>query len=210
MTSDQWSVISEQWSKGTQSQVRWVDMAGLAMPETSPGQHSKDGLHREFRSSRVLTSHRSLVTGHCSRGFTLVELLVVIAILTILIGLVTAGAQAARRRGAITKAKATIASLETAIAMYNGDLGTYPVSDNANLVTALQDDPGDPDWQGPYMEFKQDELVNGELVDPWGNPYAYVSINGGSPTHRPRSYDLYSLGPNGADDDGTGDDIVNW
>ena len=42
-------------------------------------------------------------------GFTLVELLVVIAILGILISLVTAGAQAARRRAAVTKAKATIA-----------------------------------------------------------------------------------------------------
>jgi len=140
----------------------------------------------------------------------LVELLVVIAILTILISLVTAGAQAARRRGSVAKAKSTIAALETAMAMYSGDLGTYPPSDNKDLVNALSEDPGDPDWQGPYMEFKQDELINGELIDPWGKPYVYVSINGGSPKHRSRSYDLHSYGPNGKDDDGTGDDIVNW
>jgi len=155
------------------------------------------------------TFHLPPSTFH-QRGFTLVELLVVIAILTILISLVTAGAQTARRRGAVAKAKAMVASLETAIAMYNGDMGTYPSSDNEHLVTALQDDAGDPDWQGPYMEFKQDELVGGEVIDPWGKPFVYVSINGGSPTHRSRSFDLYSFGPNGEDDDGTGDDIVNW
>lgn len=148
--------------------------------------------------------------GGMGRGFTLVELLVVIAILGILISLVTAGAQSARRRGAVTKAKSTIAALETAIAMYNGDFGKYPTSGNANLVKALAEDPGDPDWQGPYMEFKQDELSGGELLDPWGKPYVYTSITGGSPQHRTRSYDLYSLGPNGAEDGGTGDDIVNW
>jgi len=140
----------------------------------------------------------------------LVELLVVIAILGILMSLVTAGAQTARRRGAVTKAKTTVSALETAIAMYHGDMGDYPSSDNENLVSALQDDPRDVDWDGPYMEFKQDELKDGRLLDPWGRPYEYVSVNGGSPQHRQRSYDLFSLGPNGADDSGAGDDVVNW
>jgi general secretion pathway protein G len=144
------------------------------------------------------------------RGFTLVELLVVIAILTILMGLVTAGAQSARRRGAVTKAKTMIASLETAVAMYYGDVGSYPATGNAELVVALTEGGEDPDWLGPYMEFKQDELEDDEVIDPWGQPYVYTSINGGSPVHRPRSYDLYSIGPNGADDDGGEDDIVNW
>ena len=143
-------------------------------------------------------------------GFTLVELLVVIAIIGILMGLVTAGAQTARRRGAITKAKATIASMDTAIAMYQGDMGAYPPSENANLVAALFEETDDTHWQGPYMEFKQEEVNDEEALDPWGQPYVYVSVNGGSPTHRTRSYDLYSFGPNGKDEDGAGDDITNW
>ncbi|MBI4004350.1 MAG: type II secretion system protein, partial [Candidatus Omnitrophica bacterium] len=49
-------------------------------------------------------SHFPLSTSHFRAGFTLVELLVVIAILGILVSLVTAGAQAARRRAAVTKA----------------------------------------------------------------------------------------------------------
>ncbi len=134
----------------------------------------------------------------------------VIAILGILISLVTAGAQAARRRGAVTKAKATIAGLETAIAMYHGDLGTYPPTDNEALVKGLSEDPNDVDWMGPYMEFKQEELQAGQLLDPWSAPYHYISVNGGAPVHRQSSYDLYSLGPNGQDEEGGGDDIVNW
>ena len=138
------------------------------------------------------------------------ELLVVIAILGILISLVTAGAQAARRRGAVTKAKTTIAGLEIAIAMYESDMGEYPPTGNSELVGALQDDPNDVNWSGPYMEFKQEDLKGEELMDPWGRPYQYDSISGGSPEHRTKSFDLFSYGPNGTDDGGTGDDIYNW
>jgi len=169
--------------------------------------------HRLKVKGQRLKGWSSPFTFHLSpqdRAFTLVELLVVIAILGILMSLVTAGAQTARRRGAVTKAKTTVSALETAIAMYHGDMGDYPSSGNENLASALQDDPGDVDWDGPYMEFKQDELKDGRLLDPWGRPYEYVSVNGGSPQHRQRSYDLFSLGPNGADDSGAGDDVVNW
>ena len=140
------------------------------------------------------------------RGFTLVELLIVMAILAILGGLVTAAAQSARKRGAVTKAKAAIAALETALQMYQLDLGGYPASGNANLVTALTTSPGSSDWHGPYMEFKQDELTGGEFVDPWGKAYVYTTPG----THRTASYDLYSTGPNGTGDGTDADDINNW
>ena len=143
-------------------------------------------------------------------AFTLVELLVVIAILGILASLVAAGAQAARRKGSVTKARATIAALETAVSMYYGDLGEYPKTGNENLVKALEEDPGNADWNGPYMEFKKDEIKDGKLVDPWGKPYEYVSVNGGSPEHRSKSFDISSYGPNGAADGEEGDDIGNW
>ena len=153
----------------------------------------------------------NLELGTWNLGFTLVELLVVIAIIGILISLVTAGAQAARRRAAVSKAKTTIAALEAAVAMYQGDMGEYPESGNQSLVGALQDDPHDADWQGPYMEFKRDDLdEEGNLIDPWGNPYEFISVNGGAPEHRPRSYDLFSFGPNGQDDGGAVDDLCNW
>ena len=139
-------------------------------------------------------------------GFTLVELLIVMAILAILGGLVTAAAQNARKRGAATKAKAAIAALETALQMYQLDLGGYPASGNTGLVTALATGPGSSDWHGPYMEFKQDELSDGAFLDPWGKPYVYTAPG----VHRPASFDLYSTGPNGTGDGTDSDDITNW
>ena len=162
------------------------------------------------RNGRLFHSELRIPNSALRWGFTLVELLIVIAILGILMSLVTAGAQAARKRASVAKAKSTIGALDTAIAMYHGDMGAYPPTGNAALVTALMEESSDPDWQGPYMEFKEDELVSEELIDPWGQPYVYVSVNGGAPAHRTRSYDLYTIGPNAQDDDGASDDIVNW
>lgn len=167
------------------------------------------GWRSEAETSTVVASS---LKPHASsqNSFTLVEMLVVVAIIGILISLVTAGAQSARRRGAMAKAKAAISAMETAIAMYQSDMSDYPKNGNASLVSALQDDPNDARWNGPYLEFKQDELKDGQVMDPWGNPYEYVSVSGGSPTHRTHSYDLSSRGPNGTDDGGAGDDIMNW
>ena len=142
-----------------------------------------------------------------NKGFTLIELLVVIAIITILAGMVVSGAQQARKRGTITKAGAQLATLETAISMYETDMGVYPESGNENLVAALTDDPGDLDWSGPYMKIKENELdENGEYMDAWGNPFVYVNPG----VHNEYSYDLYSLGPNREGDGTEKDDIRNW
>ena len=141
------------------------------------------------------------------KGFTLIELLVVIAIITILAGMVVSGAQQARKRGAVTKAKAQMASIETAISMYETDMGTSPGSDNKTLVEALTQDPGDPDWSGPYMHIKKDELdANGEYVDAWGNAFVYVNPGENNASF----YDIYSKGPNGTGDGNDKDDIENW
>ncbi|MFH1854328.1 MAG: type II secretion system major pseudopilin GspG [Candidatus Omnitrophota bacterium] len=141
------------------------------------------------------------------KGFTLIELLVVIAIITILAGMVVSGAQQARKRGAITKVNAQIATIETAISMYETDMGIYPESGNKNLVKAFMEDPGDSNWNGPYMKIKEKELnENGEYLDAWGGPFVYVDPG----EHNTYSYDLYSPGPDGKGDGNGKDDVTNW
>ena len=134
------------------------------------------------------------------------ELLVVMAIITILAGMAVGGAQMARKRGAVTKAKAAIAALDAAVDMYDLDMGEYPSSGNANMVQALIAASTNPDWNGPYMRFKEEDLEGGSYLDPWGNPYVYTNPG----THNISLYDIYSYGLNGQDEQGSGDDINNW
>jgi general secretion pathway protein G len=142
-----------------------------------------------------------------NKGFTLIELLVVIAIIAILAGMVVSGAQQARKRGAVTKAKAQMSSVEIAISMYETDMGSYPGTDAKTLVAALTEDPGDVDWSGPYLQIKKDELnENGEYTDAWGNAFVYVNPGKNNISF----YDLYSKGPNGTGDGEDKDDIRNW
>ncbi len=80
------------------------------------------------------------------------------------------------------------------------DMKRYPTS--AEGLAALIHAPTSADtsrWQGPYVE-----VVDGKLpCDPWGHDYQYRSPG----LKNPRSYDLWSLGPDGVPSD---DDIGNW
>lgn len=72
------------------------------------------------------------------------------------------------------------------------------------------DDPGArPDGQGAYKVYIEGcehglEDLRLPLLDVWGQPIHYRCP---SPLH-PQGWDLYSIGPNGIDEGGYGDDIV--
>ena len=127
------------------------------------------------------------------KGFTLVEIMVVIGIIGLVLGIAIPSVTSSRRRAREAKARAQIESLGVAIKMYQVDNGSYPT----NLVTDLQDD---------YMEFKDEEVVSGDFVDPWGNAYQYSAPG----TNNTASFDIYSYGNDEEDDSGGDDDINNW
>ncbi len=140
-------------------------------------------------------------------AFTLVEILVVISVMVILIGLLSSAGTSARKKSQIYKAQAMIASLVTALGMYNVDFGAYPDSGNQNMVNYLADTSYSsyPAWEGPYITFKSEDL-NGSipsatLKDPWGVDYRYINNISNY------SFDITSAGPDKTF--GTADDVKN-
>lgn len=107
-------------------------------------------------------------------GFTLMELMVVIAIIVLLAGIMTPNVARRLERAKLTRAEADIAGIETAIAMYENDLGTYPPGGIDYLETCLtgRDSTGsykpadNRNWHGPY--------IKGIDKDAWGKEYIYI------------------------------------
>ena len=133
-----------------------------------------------------------------TRGFTLIELMIVVIIISALVAMV-----APRLAGRSEEARRSIAeadikgNLTLALKLYEVDNGRYPTTEQG--LKALLEKPAAPpmpkNWKGPYLEQ--------EPLDPWKKSYGYRYPG----THPPRDYDLFSLGPDGAESE---DDITSW
>lgn len=131
-------------------------------------------------------------------GFTLTEVLVTMAI----IGLLTTGVVLAvlPRLGdaSITKAKADIASYETALEFYRLDHFRYPSEQDG--LTALVDAPSSVD----AAKYPDEGYVQQLRNDPWGNAYVYRNPGENGP------YDLLSYGADGQEGgEGADADVTN-
>jgi len=135
-------------------------------------------------------------------GFTLLELVIVIAILSLLAAIIAPKMMGRADDAKIADAKVQIRNLETALKLYKLDNGSYP--DTEQGLEALIEKPttGNVPKQyreGGYLEQKKIPL------DPWGNPYIYVSpgIHG--------DFDILSYGSDGKEGGAGKDaDITNW
>lgn len=131
-------------------------------------------------------------------GFTLTEVLVTMAI----IGLLTTGVVLAvlPRLGdaSITKAKADIASYETALEFYRLDHFRYPSEQDG--LTALVEAPSGVD----AAKYPDEGYVQQLRNDPWGNAYVYRNPGENGP------YDLLSYGADGQEGgEGADADVTN-
>lgn len=133
-----------------------------------------------------------------SKGFTLIELMLVIVIIGVLGAVVIPRFVGRAKDAQIAAAKTAINSnLAVALDLYEMDNGFYPATEQGveALISKPSSSPVPQNWKGPYIKKKP--------IDPWGNKYVYTC-----PGIHNEDYDLYSLGPDGAD--GGGDDITNW
>lgn len=92
--------------------------------------------------------------------------------------------------------KAVLHSVWQALEHYRMDRGGFPKSGARDLAAALTDP------RMPYIQVPAGTINSaGELLDGWGRPLHYSLTDAGAPV-------VYSIGPNGRDEGGGGDDVV--
>lgn len=129
-------------------------------------------------------------------GFTLLEILVVIMIIAILAGIV--GINVAHHPGEakVAAAKMQLKQLKHAVELYRLDQGRVPTTEQGleALVSRPTREPIPANYpQEGYLESRT------VPVDPWGNPYIYLS-----PGRHGEAFEIITYGsdgePGGADD----------
>jgi len=133
------------------------------------------------------------------KAFTLVELLVVILIISMLAAFVAPRMFTGLGKAKRDIARAKMALIEDALGRFYIHCGRYP--DDSEGLEALIIPPADVEekWNGPYLR-------QSELLDPWDNPYIYVSEG----QYNPGSFDLISFAADGMEGgEGDNKDIYN-
>ena len=99
----------------------------------------------------------------------------------------------------LAKAKGDTQSLKLAIRMYHEEYNTFPpAQETAEMLKALA---GDNPQAIHFIEFPS-EVVEGGFAfrDPWGAIYSFTTLDD-------NRIKIWSIGPNGKDENGAGDDI---
>jgi general secretion pathway protein G len=129
-----------------------------------------------------------------SSGFTLIEIMVVVLILGLLAALVVPKIVGRTDEARVTKAKADIKAIESALNLFKIDNGFYPTSAEG-LAALVQAPPRAKRWN-------PDGYLDKVPVDPWSVEYIYQSDG--------RQIIVASMGADGVEGgDGYNADISN-
>lgn len=134
-------------------------------------------------------------------GFTLIEVMVVMIILSILATIVIPKFMRQTEKAKRTAAVMQISSFKGALSMFRLENGFYPTT-GQGLEALVEEPTAEPlprKWpEGGYL----DKIP----LDPWGNPYVYVS-----PGIHSKEYDIISFGKDGEEGgEGENADICSW
>lgn len=123
---------------------------------------------------------------HASKqsGFTLIEIMVVVVIMGILAGLVGVAVFGNVDKAKVESVKSDLRVMAQALDLYRLDNNRYPGTDQG--LDALINRPDNAKTWPEEGYLKKKEVP----LDPWNNPYNYISESN-------RSYDLYSFGADG-------------
>lgn len=136
---------------------------------------------------------------HNKKGFTLLELMIVIVILGLLATIIMPKILNRPERARRTKAMVEIKNIESALALFRTDTRDYPSTSQGLAVLVSNPNPG-------IEGYNPDGYLDRVPLDPWGNPYIYIS-----PGVHHKDYDLVSLGKDGENGGtGTDADIQSW
>ena len=135
-------------------------------------------------------------------GFPLLEIIVVVFILSLLVAIVAPKIMGRTDDAKIADAKVQIKNFETALKLFKIDNGFYPTTEQG--LESLIEKPSTGQIPGKYKAggyLEQKKIP----VDPWGNPYVYVSpgVHG--------DFDIFSYGGDGKEGgEGKDADIKSW
>lgn len=144
----------------------------------------------------------SPISDQFRRGFTLLEMMVVLAIIGTLAMLVGPSILRNVSTANVTAARTQIETFAVALDAFRLDTGRYPTTEEGLAILRVQPLTGTglAGWRGPYLR-------KPPPLDPWGRPYNYLAPG----VHNPESYDLTSLGRDGAPGgEGEDADLTSW
>jgi hypothetical protein len=131
-------------------------------------------------------------------GFTTIILVTALMLPLAYIGYATLAGRLRAKQ--LATARVEVRALTLALASYQHETGALPQGDVRALVAALS--TARPDHGGRrYFDFDGPRLKDGVALDPFGRPYVYELVD-------PKRARIRSVGPNGHDDGGSGDDVA--